>query len=145
MLAHNSCWPLHLPGTSGHSTGDMRGERYIIPRFSCGSRESRKPCASLRLRGELRNQCIGTCRLGITHRDVGGQGFMTKLRICRINSYKSATAHLIASPTERFLWTRGIPSRSGRERVLTSRQLTRGSARMTRFAVSVLTCSVIFL
>src|SRR6267378_7210188 len=51
LIAHNSCWPLHLPGASGHSTGDMRGERYIFPWFSCASRESRKPCASLRLRG----------------------------------------------------------------------------------------------
>ena len=54
-------------------------------------------------------------------------------------------ATLIASPSERFPSTREIPSRSGCERVLTSRQLTRGSARMTRFGVSVLTCSVIFL
>src|SRR5258707_8342552 len=48
-------------------------------------------------------------------------------------------ANLIASPTERFPLTREIPSRSACERVLASQQLTRGSARMTRFGVSVLT------
>jgi len=50
----------------------VRGNRYIFPRSSCDSRESRKPCAGLRLRRELRYQRIGICNMGITHRDVGG-------------------------------------------------------------------------
>ena len=34
---------------------------------------------------------------------------MTKLRICRIDSYKSATAHLIASPLNVFHCLGKIP------------------------------------
>jgi putative transport protein len=71
VRAHYSCRPVHVPGTSGHSTGAVRGVRYIFPWFGCASRESRKPCPSLRLRPQLCNQRIGTCCMGITHRVVG--------------------------------------------------------------------------
>ena len=42
------------------------------PGLAAVQEKAEKPCASLRLWGELRNQCIGTCSMGITHRDVGG-------------------------------------------------------------------------
>ena len=95
ISAHYSCWPVHLPGTSGHSTGDVRGKRYIFPWFSCDSRESRQSCASLRLRRELRNQRIGICAMGIPNRDDGGYGFVTQFGIRIINSYNAAAADLI--------------------------------------------------